>query len=202
MDTEKVDKEILPEIPFDQVFPENKIKQQHIDREDGQYVLSNSWKTNIKDVVHIKDKKLVQYDYYLRDQETGEEYIYLIWSFDYDEKMSIYREFPTLNIPKRIFCDNVVGRYDKESQKQFNEQWNKMLGQVLNESMQLHDNVKSVSNCPVCDKAMANCKDGSMVMWCEHVPKTSFISTLTHGMRYFCIGFSLGYSLVRVFRNL
>lgn len=158
----------LPGINSEQVFPNNLIQQTQIDKPDGKYMINDGF--NEGNVVHVKDGKLVQYDCYLPD-DSNEPYVYLVWTFDYDDKFTIYREFPSLNIPKMPFCDKVIGRHDKKGHEQFTKQWNQWVGEMLNHSMQLKDNVESVSNCSICGHGIVHCKDGNKVFYCDHDDK-------------------------------
>ncbi len=164
--TDKIDKNTLPEISPEEVFPHNRVEQCFVNKPDGMYVVKQEW-TSLKHIAHIKDGKFVQYDYYNIDSTSDlkPEFIHLIWTFDYDEKQSIYREFPKLGIPKRIFYDKENGRYDKEEQEKFKNTWNKMLAEVLNESMQLNDNVEKVTNCDKCGNTIVHRKDGGQICY-------------------------------------
>ena len=156
-------KSLLPEISKSEVFPNGKVMQVKLDQPDGAY------KVNLgnDNVVHLKDGRLVQYDCYLRNLKDKSTYVHLIWTFDYDDKMTIYREFPTLNSPKTPYCD-IDGLVDKEAAERSNQSWDAMLGKVLNESMQLKDKVEKVLRCEMCNTAIAHLKDGSQIFWCEH----------------------------------
>lgn len=154
---------LLPNISKNEVFPNGTVMQVELDRPDGAYKVN----LGIDNVVHVKDGRLVQYDCYLRKPEDKSTYVHLIWTFDYDDKMTIYREFPTLNIPKTPYCD-VDGLVDKEAAERSNQRWEAMIGDVLNGSMQLTDKVEKVSHCEMCGTVIAHLKDGDQVFWCEH----------------------------------
>jgi hypothetical protein len=91
------------EIDVNIIFPNNRIEHNDVlELEDGCYDVTGG--VPLTPGAYIKNKKLIRYDNYLLN-ENKEKYLYLIWTFDYDIYKSIYREFPTLGIPKTIFCD-------------------------------------------------------------------------------------------------
>ncbi len=46
---------------------------------------------------------------------------------------------------------------------------NNVIAATLNSSMQLNDNVKSITFCESCDMLLVNCVDGRKVRWCKEL---------------------------------
>jgi hypothetical protein len=163
---DEITNEITNQISKNEIFPNNLIQQIQLNKPDGKYKVTDIDMGGC--IAHFKDGKFVQYDIYNVRHE-----LYLVWTFDYDDKMTIYREFPSLNIPREIFHDRVNGRYDKNQQEKFRKSFNKMLSDNLNQSIQLENKVETVTNCVTCGTAMVKCKDGEMVYYCKC--QTSYI---------------------------
>lgn len=90
-------------IGLEELFPNHFIQYRYIDKKDGWYTVISEDSQGPRARVYIQDKKLLQYDIYLNTVVP-----YLTWTFEYNERKSVYREFPHLNIPKEWYYDSNV----------------------------------------------------------------------------------------------
>lgn len=143
-----------------ELFPENLVQHTtYNNKEDGYYdVIEHVFRS----IALIKDNKIIEYKCYEKDSCNP----FIIWSFEYDDDMSIYREFPIKKTPRHLFC-NKFGRTDeiKASDKIFSEHYNIFLKHVLNETMQLNGKIESVQFDETNKKFIANTKDGDIVQF-------------------------------------
>jgi hypothetical protein len=89
-----------PEI-FDSEFVFNNLLThfEFTNKLDGFYKVNNySYR-----IILIKDNKFMKL--YQYNNNNNYETPYIIWSFEYDENMSCYREWPSKNIAKQLFAD-------------------------------------------------------------------------------------------------
>ena len=117
-----------------------------IDLSDGFY-----YHDEIKNRIEIRNKHIVMVENYLLFNDTNEPD--LRWHFEYDP-IRLYRDLPKFGIYKELWTG------PSEEQK---KQWNKMLCEVLNDTVQLKNKVVSVENND--DGYIAELKDGNAIVF-------------------------------------
>jgi len=108
---------------------DNKYNTNEINLLDGFYYCNE-----MKNRIEIKNKHIIMVENYLLSNNTNEPD--LIWHFEY-EPIRTYRDLPKFGIYKELWTGS------SEEQK---KQWNKMLCEVLNDTMQLKNKVVSVED--------------------------------------------------------
>ena len=156
---------ITNKISSDYLFPDGLIKHRYFDDQpNGCYAVFDEHKKN-KCLAYIKDNKLTNYEEYFKDLPNIP---YIVWSFEYDDNMSVYREFPSNNIQKHLWYNkNGINPEIKEQMERKDIIWDKMVSEALNKSMQLEGKVDNISYCKNCNKIEINCKDNSKVKYCN-----------------------------------
>lgn len=123
---------------------------------DGFYKVNN----NSYRIILIKNNKFMKLYQYSNDCAIP----YIIWSFEYDENKSCYREWPSKNIAKHLFCDkNGMPKEVLESMEKNGRAYDAFLKNVLNTTNQLNNKVSDVHFDNVDSKCVANLKDGTSV---------------------------------------
>jgi|688.fasta_scaffold298050_2 hypothetical protein len=124
----------------------NRYNMNEIDLLDGFY-----YHDEITNRIEIKNKHIVMVEKYLLSNNTDEPD--LRWHFEHDP-IRQYRDLPKYGIYKEIWTGP-----SKEQKKQ----WNEMLGEVLNNTMQLENKVVSVKDSD--NGYIAELKDGDSIIF-------------------------------------
>lgn len=155
--------DFIGELKSSEIFPDSLIKHNtFVSKLDGVYKVSDG--LNKKNTVTIKNNRLLKYDCYTEDPDVP----YISWSFEYNDDMQVFREFPLNKQPRELFCDkNGVTDKVKEDNKKFDILFNEMLADAYNSSMQLNGKVSHVDQCDGCRNVKIHCKNGDTIYTCD-----------------------------------
>lgn len=151
--------ESLPIITEKEVFPDGIVQHRHLDnKSDGWHVIDNTYS-----IVLIKNNKLMQLERY---SALTPNKLLIRWFFEYDENMAIYRQFPSQE--KELWYDkNGMDENVKNKLKAATKNYDQMMANLLNTSMQLENRVENIDSCVDCGNMIVNCKNGSVLEFCS-----------------------------------